>query len=80
MSGFFAGQDVVCVDDSGTGMVQAGTHYRVEWVYGEFLALVGVIDAHGLRGMFARRFRPTKPESIEIFREMCRTVKRSVDA
>lgn len=83
---FRVGQEVVCVDDSGTIMVRKGAIYIVADVYMPYLRLEGVYDGVTpptvKQGMRATRFRPVveRKTDISVFTEMLTSKKASIPA
>lgn len=96
MSEFYVGQEVVAVGFTGPGLVSAhklggitqptlGQHCIIRAIGPTGgIMLEGFKNRNGPAGRewdwTPRAFRPIKSETIEIFKEMCRTVKRNVDA
>lgn len=70
---FRVGMNVVCINDSNTELVRAGSVYTIVRVYKEFLELAGIMpNGHPLPGMNASRFRPIveRKTDISLFKAM----------
>jgi hypothetical protein len=93
MSEFHVGQEVVCVDDdlhpewpANRGAsdwvgwpLRVGQHYLIAGMGISDCGNEPTLDLKGVTygPLAARRFRPIKPDSIAIFREMC--VRKLID-